>query len=82
MNAIAHPSCAGQRRQPTSRTLASLGSLLTVPATLLAKLPAVSAPSGATLVWSDEFDYEGLPDPARWSYDVGGGGWGNNELQY
>ncbi len=23
------------------------------------------------LVWSDEFDYEGLPDPARWSYDTG-----------
>ncbi len=34
------------------------------------------------LVWSDEFDQEGLPDSARWSYDVGGGGWGNNELQY
>lgn len=34
------------------------------------------------LVWSDEFDYEGKPDPAKWGYDVGGGGWGNNELQY
>ncbi len=34
------------------------------------------------LVWSDEFDKDGLPDSARWSYDVGGGGWGNNELQY
>lgn len=34
------------------------------------------------LVWSDEFDYEGLPDPAKWGYDVGGMGWGNNELQY
>jgi hypothetical protein len=34
------------------------------------------------LVWSDEFDYEGLPNPEKWSYDVGGGGWGNNELQY
>jgi beta-glucanase (GH16 family) len=33
-------------------------------------------------VWSDEFDYEGLPDPAKWGYDIGGGGWGNNELQY
>ncbi|GIV58475.1 MAG: hypothetical protein KatS3mg042_1388 [Rhodothermaceae bacterium] len=35
-----------------------------------------------SLVWSDEFDVDGLPDPARWSYDVGGGGWGNNELQF
>ena len=34
------------------------------------------------LVWADEFDYEGDPDPEKWSYDVGGGGWGNNELQY
>ena len=34
------------------------------------------------LDWSDEFGYEGLPDPAKWSYDVGGGGWGNGELQY
>lgn len=34
------------------------------------------------LVWSDEFDYEGLPDPTKWNYDVGGWGWGNNELQY
>lgn len=34
------------------------------------------------LVWSDEFDYTGLPDNAKWGYDVGGHGWGNNELQY
>ena len=34
------------------------------------------------LVWSDEFNYEGLPDPTKWNYDVGGWGWGNNELQY
>lgn len=34
------------------------------------------------LVWSDEFDYEGLPDGEKWSYDVGGDGWGNQELQY
>lgn len=33
------------------------------------------------LVWSDEFDYNGLPDAAKWSYDVGGHGWGNKELQ-
>jgi beta-glucanase (GH16 family) len=34
------------------------------------------------LVWSDEFDYEGLPDETKWGYDVGGRGWGNRELQY
>ena len=30
----------------------------------------------------DEFDGSGLPNSAKWSYDVGGGGWGNGELQY
>lgn len=34
------------------------------------------------LVWADEFNYTGLPDPAKWGYDVGGHGWGNKELQY
>lgn len=34
------------------------------------------------LSWSDEFDYNGLPDSNKWNYDVGGHGWGNNELQY
>jgi len=32
--------------------------------------------------WFDEFDYQGLPDSSKWSYDIGGNGWGNNELQY
>jgi beta-glucanase (GH16 family) len=40
------------------------------------------APTQWRLVWSDEFDYSGLPDPKRWGYDVGGHGWGNKELQY
>ena len=39
------------------------------------------------LVWQDEFNYQGLPDSTKWSYDKGTGcpencGWGNNELQY
>src|SRR5690349_16795659 len=33
-------------------------------------------------VWADEFEYSGLPDSTKWGYDVGGDGWGNNELQY
>ncbi|MEJ8818371.1 family 16 glycosylhydrolase [Lacibacter sp. H407] len=35
-----------------------------------------------SLVWSDEFNTNGAPDPAKWGYDLGAGGWGNNELQY
>ncbi len=34
------------------------------------------------LVWSDEFNKKGLPDLTKWDYDVGGSGWGNNELQF
>lgn len=35
------------------------------------------------LVWSDEFDTDGAPDPANWGYDLGNGdnGWGNGEAQ-
>ncbi|MGZ4010395.1 MAG: glycoside hydrolase family 16 protein, partial [Flavisolibacter sp.] len=40
------------------------------------------ASTGMKLVWNDEFNYTGLPDKAKWNYDVGGDGWGNNELQY
>jgi beta-glucanase (GH16 family) len=38
---------------------------------------------GAKLVWSDEFEGAAgaSPDPERWSFDVGGGGWGNQELE-
>ena len=34
------------------------------------------------LVWSDEFEGEGLPDSLKWTFDVGNWGWGNNEPQY
>jgi len=35
-----------------------------------------------SLVWSDEFNTAGAPDPSKWGYDIGAGGWGNSELQY
>jgi len=40
--------------------------------------------SGYQLVWSDEFEREGLPDPANWVWDTHANktGWYNNELQY
>ncbi|MBB2145021.1 family 16 glycosylhydrolase [Pedobacter sp. LMG 31464] len=36
----------------------------------------------ATPFWADEFDYTGLPATAKWDYDLGGSGWGNNEKEY
>ncbi|MBZ5584650.1 MAG: family 16 glycosylhydrolase [Acidobacteriia bacterium] len=53
----------------------------------LAFLAAVGAPSqsatGWELVWSDEFNAPANtpPDPKNWNYDLGGGGWGNNEIE-
>lgn len=35
---------------------------------------------GMTLVWQDEFSGSELGED--WTYEFGGGGWGNNELQY
>ncbi|MDG2425996.1 MAG: family 16 glycosylhydrolase [Flavobacteriales bacterium] len=37
-------------------------------------------PEGMALVWSDEFEGE-LVDQANWMHELGGNGWGNNELQ-
>lgn len=40
--------------------------------------------TSAGLIWSDEFNTPGAPDPTKWGYDIGtgSGGWGNNELQF
>lgn len=44
--------------------------------------PETAERAGWRLVWADEFETPGLPDSSRWGYDVGGHGWGNNELQF
>src|SRR5919206_3248199 len=49
-------------------------------------LLAASATANAqtyTLRWADEFDGAAgsAPDQSKWNYDVGGNGWGNNELE-
>ena len=36
---------------------------------------------GWSLVWHDEFDAEQI-DRQNWTFDIGGGGWGNGEMQY
>jgi beta-glucanase (GH16 family) len=39
--------------------------------------------TGYTLVWSDEFNGAdgSAPDSSKWTYDTGGKGWGNKELE-
>ena len=61
-------------------------------ACLFALLLALNAPgampptdaAGWKLVWSDEFNQPdgSAPDPAKWGYEIGGKGWGNNESEY
>ncbi|MFD2569399.1 family 16 glycosylhydrolase [Spirosoma soli] len=57
---------------------------LSLPAPVVVTSPtSVSTiPITRKLVWADEFDKDGLPDSTKWGYDVGGNGWGNNELQF
>jgi beta-glucanase (GH16 family) len=44
----------------------------------------VEPPIDWFLVWNDEFegDAGSPPDSTRWTYDVGGDGWGNNQLEF
>lgn len=64
----------------------TLLSLLILTAPLVSALAqsGSSPPDGWHLVWSDEFNQPNgsAPDSAKWGYDSGGNGWGNNELEY
>ncbi len=67
------------------RTAALLPSTTPTPSPTTPPSPtAIVAPAGWKLVWHDEFNGAAgsKPDPANWTYDLGAGGWGNNELQY
>lgn len=56
-----------------------LGAILLL---IAVTIPISNLAQVKVLVWSDEFNYTGLPASDKWGYDVGGNGWGNNELQY
>ncbi len=58
-------------------------TLLLAVAGCMADATAQAIP-GRTLLWADEFTQaDGTqPDSAKWGYDIGGSGWGNNELQH
>jgi beta-glucanase (GH16 family) len=46
------------------------------------KSTTITVTVAQSLSWSDEFNTPGAPDPSKWGYDLGAGGWGNNELQH
>ncbi len=37
---------------------------------------------GQEAIWFDEFNENGTPDSTKWTFQTGGNGFGNNELQY
>jgi beta-glucanase (GH16 family) len=67
-------------------TLAACGGGTDAPNEPAAVPSTPSAPVATTwaLAWADEFDGRAgaAADSARWTYDVGGSGWGNQELEY
>jgi len=84
---------AGNRKKLSNkrsrrRTLVSLFSVAVL-ASILFSCPSYCSSGGASnptiwrLAWSDEFDGpNGSPvDSTKWSFDIGGNGWGNNELE-
>jgi beta-glucanase (GH16 family) len=68
---------------PTSITAALAAGLLMGCAAVAPRAPS-GVPEGYALVWSDEFDQAGLPDPEKWGHDTGMNrqGWHNHEKQY
>ena len=69
-----------------ARTLAApvlmFSSILMLALSVCSTVCAANA-AGWSLTWSDEFNGPSgsSVDSAKWSFDIGGGGWGNNELQ-
>src|SRR5690242_3267768 len=60
------------------RKVLVMRNFFAVGCSLLITFPALSA--DWKLVWSDDFDKPGLPDPAKWNYEEGF--IRNNEAQY
>lgn len=65
--------------RPRWRALCVAAAVLALP-TLLTAADTWTPGDGWILQWSDEFPGTAV-DPAKWAYDLGAGGWGNNEFQ-
>lgn len=80
-------SFRGNRRfvfRGNRRFVASLLCAFAAVPTSAAESTPLAVPKHYTLVWSDEFDVDGLPDATKWTHDTSRNkqGWHNNELQY
>lgn len=65
---------------PSIKTVGLVAILSLTPAAIDFSLAQAS---GSKLVWSDEFSGPAgaAPNSSKWGYDLGAGGWGNNELE-
>lgn len=63
---------------------AAVAIFVTATGTGTAGSPKQTGSANWVLSWSDEFDGPdgSAPDPKKWTAETGGGGWGNNELEY
>jgi beta-glucanase (GH16 family) len=79
--------CPGSRNRPRTVALAVALPLVVfaylISHSNLCATASASNPALWSLAWSDEFNGpNGSPvDSTKWSFDIGGGGWGNNELE-
>lgn len=53
---------------------------VSIPTPLVPTPAPIAIPEGWNLIWHDEFDGDAI-NASNWTYDLGGGGWGNGEAQ-
>ena len=70
-----------RRENPFPRSTAAIVTALLA---VVALAGCADQPPTWKLVWEDQFDGPAgaPPDPLYWDYDVGGGGWGNAQLEF
>ena len=66
--------------KPTTKSVLSLIFVAAAMSSLARAADTWTPGPGWTLSWADEFTGPNI-DPANWGFDLGGGGWGNNELE-
>lgn len=69
-------------RYPASATYTVKVTAKSASGQTISKSIQVTVTVAMTLVWSEEFNTDGAPDGSKWGYDLGAGGWGNNEAEY
>lgn len=75
---VLNPSFAGMKKIVKFLSM----SMVCLYSSMYGQTPQVQHQFATQPSWADEFDINGPPNLTKWSYDVGGSGWGNNEAQY